>query len=120
VLVLLASGWWRIQIGALAALGTVAALGLAAARAPVGRLLASRPLAALGLRSYSFYLLHSLIGGMAMNALAARLPHTVAWDVVRLAAAFAASGGAAWLLWRVVEVPAQRLARRIELRPRRG
>jgi peptidoglycan/LPS O-acetylase OafA/YrhL len=74
----------------------------------------------LGLRSYSFYLLHSLIGGMAMNALAARLPHTVAWDVVRLAAAFAASGGAAWLLWRVVEVPAQRLARRIELRPRRG
>jgi peptidoglycan/LPS O-acetylase OafA/YrhL len=120
VLVLLASGWWRIQIGALAALGTVAALGLAAALAPVGRLLASRPLAALGLRSYSFYLLHSLIGGMAMNALAARLPHTVAWDVVRLAAAFAASGGAAWLLWRVVEVPAQRLARRIELRPRRG
>lgn len=120
VLVLLASGWWRIQIGALAALGTVVVLCLAAAIAPVGRLLAARPLAALGLRSYSFYLLHSLIGGMALNALAARLPRSVAWDVVRLAAAFAASGAAAWLLWRLVEVPAQRLARRIDLRRRRG
>ncbi len=117
VLVLLASGWWRIQIGALAALGTVAALCLAAALAPVGRLLSSRPLAALGLRSYSFYLLHSLIGGMAMNALATRLPRTAPFDVVRLLAAFVASAGAAWLLWRVVEVPAQRLARRIQLRP---
>jgi peptidoglycan/LPS O-acetylase OafA/YrhL len=116
VAALLASGWWRVQIGALAALATVATLCLAAGFAPVGRLLGARPLAALGLRSYSFYLLHSLVGGMAMNALAARVPHSASWDVVRLASAFAASSAAAWALYRIVEVPAQRWARRIDLR----
>lgn len=115
VVVLFASGWWRVQLGALAAFGTVGVMVLAAALPPIARLLSSRALTALGLRSYSFYLLHSLVGGMALNAVSRRLPATVAGDLVRLLVALAASSAAAYALHRLVEVPAQRLARRIEL-----
>ncbi len=106
---------WRFQIGAAVAVGTVFALVSAAFLPPVRWILASRVLTELGLRSYSFYLLHSLVGGMAMHVVSAHLPLSAAGDGLRLFVAFAVSGAASWLLWRLVEVPAQRLGRRIRL-----
>jgi peptidoglycan/LPS O-acetylase OafA/YrhL len=107
-----------VQIGALAAFGAVLAMVLAAALRPVDRVLSSRALTGAGLRSYSFYLLHSILGGMALNAASKHLPTTVLGDVARLAIALLASSLAAYALWRLVEVPAQRLARRVALSPR--
>ncbi len=114
--VLFASNAFHMQLALLTALATAAVIVLAA-RSPLRAVLGSRPLIALGGVSYSFYLMHSLAGGMAMHAIGTRLPPTVAGDLVRLAFGYAASFAAAFGLYRLVEVPAQRWSRRIAVRP---
>jgi peptidoglycan/LPS O-acetylase OafA/YrhL len=57
--------------------------------------------------SYSLYLLHVPIGGRVVN-LGARFAHTLPLQIGVICCAFAASIGAAWLLHRFVERPAQR------------
>ena len=68
-------------------------------------------LAFLGAISYSLYLLHVPIGGRVIN-LASRLPHTPVVELGAVAAAFAASLAAAWLLYRLVERPSQKWSAR--------
>ncbi len=67
------------------------------------------PLAFLGTMSYSLYLLHVPVGGRIIN-LAQRLPPSTAVGVAGMATAVAASIGAAYLLYSIVERPAQRYA----------
>jgi len=106
---------WRTQLTSMVGLATVATMCLAAAIAPVGRIFASRPLVALGRLSYSFYLLHALVGGMVFSLAMTRLPHSPLGDVARVVLAALVALGASWLLWRCVEGPSQRWARRIRL-----
>ena len=65
----------------------------------------------LGAVSYSLYLLHVPIGGRIVN-LGERLDVTGGMQLVVLAAAVAASLAAAWLLFILVERPAQRWSSR--------
>jgi peptidoglycan/LPS O-acetylase OafA/YrhL len=58
--------------------------------------------------SYSMYLLHGIIGWMVLRALMAHGP-----IVVAIAAAAAASLGASYVTYRLVEKPSQTLARRL-------
>jgi peptidoglycan/LPS O-acetylase OafA/YrhL len=67
------------------------------------------PLALLGTLSYSLYLLHVPIGGRVIN-LAVRLPPSALVGVASVATAAAVSLGAAYVLYRFVESPAQRYA----------
>jgi peptidoglycan/LPS O-acetylase OafA/YrhL len=67
------------------------------------------PLAFLGTLSYSLYLLHVPVGGRVIN-LAQRLPPSAVVAVAGIATATAASVGAAYLLYRLIERPAQRYA----------
>ncbi len=69
----------------------------------------NRILAFLGTLSYSIYLIHVPIGGRVIN-LASRLPKTGTVALGAIAVALAVTIGAAWLLWRSVERPAQRYA----------
>jgi peptidoglycan/LPS O-acetylase OafA/YrhL len=66
----------------------------------------------LGFISYSLYLLHVPIGGRVIN-LAGRLPHTLPVELGAVTAAMAVSLIAAWLLYRLVERPSQRLSARL-------
>lgn len=66
-----------------------------------------RPLAWLGQISYSLYLLHLPIGGKIVN-FGARYADSLLARLIVLAVAVAASLLGAWLLWRFVEMPAQR------------
>lgn len=68
-----------------------------------------KPLAALGALSYSLYLVHWPIGEHLIN-FAMRYAQTTASQIAVLALVTATSLGAAWLLWRFVELPAQRLS----------
>lgn len=67
------------------------------------------PLAFLGTMSYSLYLMHVPIGGRVIN-LARRLPPSPLVATGGIAAAAAVSLGAAYLLYRFVERPAQHYA----------
>lgn len=98
------------QLEAAAGLVACVVLHLATRLGFLSRGMSARPLLALGRGSYSFYLLHALIGGIVFDAIA---PSNVSWDVVRFALAFAASGAAAWALHRAIELPAQRWSRRV-------
>jgi peptidoglycan/LPS O-acetylase OafA/YrhL len=71
----------------------------------------------LGAISYSLYLLHVPIGGRVIN-LAARLDLGMPGKVAAIAAAALASVGAAYVLYRLVEVPALRWARKLNWAPR--
>ncbi|MFF3599849.1 acyltransferase family protein [Kitasatospora indigofera] len=98
----------------LPALGTAAVLlaggsGLPAGRADVGRLLATRPLRAVGRLSYPWYLWHWPVLTIA-EARSGPLPWTV------LTALTLASAVPAWLTLRLVEEP----LRRGSTAPRRG
>jgi peptidoglycan/LPS O-acetylase OafA/YrhL len=66
----------------------------------------------LGLISYSLYLVHCPIGGKVIN-LGARYAHGVYSEIAVLFLALAASVFAAYLLYRAVELPSQRLSSRI-------
>jgi peptidoglycan/LPS O-acetylase OafA/YrhL len=113
--VLLASNAWTVQISTLTALVTMTVMMLAAAPTPLRRVLGSRALTALGRISYSFYLMHSLVGGMAVHAASKYLPSTLGGDLVRLAIAYLASIAATLSLYFLAERPAQRWSRRIRL-----
>lgn len=67
------------------------------------------PMAFLGTLSYSLYLLHVPVGGRVIN-LAQRLPASAFVAIVGIGAAFALSIAAAYVLFRVVERPAQQYA----------
>lgn len=113
------------QLEATAGLVAWAVLHLAIRVTKLSAVMSTRPLLALGRGSYSFYLLHALIGGMVFDAIA---PRDVPRDLLRVLLAFLASGAAAWALHRGVELPAQRWSRRIapcsreaaRAEPRRG
>lgn len=69
----------------------------------------SPPLAFLGTVSYSLYLLHVPIGGRIIN-LAQRLPPSPLVALIGITLALAGSLGAAYVMYRFVERPAQRYA----------
>ncbi|MGZ6093824.1 MAG: hypothetical protein ACXWUG_17465, partial [Polyangiales bacterium] len=72
----------------------------------------SRPLLALGRGSYSFNLLHELVGGGGVEATVPPTP--TAWsDFDRVTLALLVSGLAAYALHHAIELPAQRLSRRV-------
>jgi peptidoglycan/LPS O-acetylase OafA/YrhL len=93
--------------GANAAAGVLTAIAAAFANPPRVPLLVF-----LGSISYSLYLLHVPIGGRVIN-LAGRLPHTLPVELGAVTAAMAVSLIAAWLLYRLVERPSQRLSARL-------
>ena len=66
----------------------------------------SRPLAFLGTLSYSLYLLHVPVGGRVIN-LAGRLPASPVAGFAGVAAALVVTIAAAYLMYRLVERPAQ-------------
>ena len=72
-------------------------------------------LTSLGLISYSLYLLHVPVGGKIVN-LGTRFAHTLPTQVLVLAAAVAGSISASILLYRLVELPSQRLSSSIRYR----
>lgn len=71
-----------------------------------------------GMISYSLYLMHVPVGGKIID-LGARLAHGQAAAILVLAAAFAGSIFAAWVLYRAVEMPSQRWSSRISYRRKR-
>lgn len=103
------------QLEATMGLATASVLWLASKAGPVARALGSRWLRAAGARSYSFYLLHALVGGVVFDA-TARVASSAWFDVGRMALALAASVAAALALHRFVEAPAQELSRRLGAR----
>jgi len=98
-----AAGVW-LTMGFLPAL-----VGLASALAIATLEIKGRLLLFLGSISYSLYLLHEPIGGSLISASLRRV-QGVGGRFAVLGAAFGASIGAAYLLWRFVERPSQRLA----------
>jgi peptidoglycan/LPS O-acetylase OafA/YrhL len=94
------------------------ATALLIAFVPMPRHAAAGPLVFLGRISYSLYLLHTMIGGPLVN-LGARFGSGLAWELVVLAVATAASVAAAVGLHRLVERPAQELSSRIKYSPGR-
>jgi peptidoglycan/LPS O-acetylase OafA/YrhL len=66
----------------------------------------------LGSISYSLYLMHVPVGGKIVN-IGTRFPHGQFVPSLFLIAASAASIFAAWVLYRLVELPSQRLSSRI-------
>ena len=95
---------------------TAALLYLAARWQWLSRMLGCRVLAYLGSKSYSFYLLHTLIGGTCIHWVLGRHPRTVAWELVALCVALAASWLVAYALWWAVERPSIRWSHRLSLR----
>jgi peptidoglycan/LPS O-acetylase OafA/YrhL len=73
-----------------------------------------RWLAAVSVVSYSVYLIHGPLTVMVMDKLAPSMPFTL-----HLIVALAVLAVCSLLLWRLVEVPSQALARRLTRRPAR-
>lgn len=71
-----------------------------------------RPLAFLGTISYSLYLIHVPIGGRVIN-LMERLPESDLRNYSAIFLAFMVSILAAYIIYRLVELPSQRLSQRI-------
>ncbi len=97
----------------------VAGLGLATAltiafinvRVPI--------LSGIGVISYSLYLVHVPIGGRVVN-LGARFVHSSVAHLALSLVATAVSLAAAWLLYALIERPAQRWSSRLRFRSNRG
>jgi peptidoglycan/LPS O-acetylase OafA/YrhL len=100
-----------------ARVGLVAAIvaAIAVVLLVMDRIQYPRLLIAAGTISYSLYLLHVPIGGRIIN-LSLRLPNVVAVKIAAVLFALTASIAAAYLLYVVVEKPAQRLSSRISLK----
>ena len=94
---------------------TAALLWLAARARPIARLLGGPALAGLGRISYSFYLLHALVGGDVLSRLVKIGPPTVLRDAAAVAVALLASLLAARLFFRAIERPSLALSRRVRL-----
>lgn len=109
---LLGGGAWLVNGGLIAATGVATALLLGLFQSK------ERPaLAFLGQISYSLYLLHVPIGTRVLN-FSQKLDLTMPGRLAALVAALAVSTGAAWLLYRYVELPAQRWSSSIRYRRR--
>lgn len=110
---LLGGGAWLVNGGLIAATGAATALllGLSSSKEHPA-------LAFLGQISYSLYLLHVPVGTRVLN-FSQKLDLSMPGRVVALMAALAVSIGAAWLLWRYVELPAQRWSSSIRYAGRR-
>lgn len=90
----------------------IAGIGLASALTIVFlRIPSWRPLTVLGAMSYSLYLLHVPIGGRVVN-LGTRLAPSLPAQLLVLGAAVVCSCVAAYVLYRMVERPAQRWSSR--------
>jgi peptidoglycan/LPS O-acetylase OafA/YrhL len=98
-------GWWPYTLVSLATAGLVLAATLCDGRALA--LLAPRPLAALGVVSYGFFLYHQLAIGLVGYALGAPGWTSLATNAVLALVLSAAAGGASWV---VIERPAMRWA----------
>ena len=112
--------FWVVLIllacGACYALGPlVAAVGLAAACAIVFVKTSNKVLSFLGTISYSLYLFHMPIG-CKLVSLGSRLAHSVSAKVVVFGIGLALCVAAAYLLYRLVEKPAQAWSSRIKYR----
>jgi peptidoglycan/LPS O-acetylase OafA/YrhL len=90
--------------------GLLTALAIAFVRLP-----RIAPIAFFGAISYSIYLLHVPIGGRVMN-LGLRFAHTAPAQVALVALAVAVSTAAAYIFYRLVEAPCQRLSGRLKYR----
>ena len=99
--VLLGLGAWHVGGAAIAMTGIATSLLLGLFEANL-----NPSLLFFGHISYSLYLLHVPIGGRVIN-LSQRFVHNTPGKVAVLAVALATSIGAAWLLYRYVERPAQ-------------
>ena len=96
---------------------TLAMLGLIGAslhgfRPGLARFLESSPLQHFARLSYSLYLLHAAVP-LGLGWIAAPLWHPGVPEIVRIVAFFLASCGLAWLSWRFVEKPTDRLRDRL-------
>lgn len=105
--------------GPLLCAATAALLYLAARWPWLPRVLGCRLFAYFGRISYSFYLLHTLIGGTCIHWTLGHHPHTAPWELAALCAALAASWLAAHALWWAVERPSIRWSRMISTVQRR-
>jgi peptidoglycan/LPS O-acetylase OafA/YrhL len=95
---------------------STAMLLLAAARwQRVARFIGRPWLVHLGVISYSFYLLHALVGGAVLTPMLEGIPGSIARDCVGLALAVVVSLVSAQLLYSAVERPAMALSRRVKL-----
>ena len=79
----------------------------------------ARILGWLGMISYSLYLMHVPVGGKIID-LGVRFRHGHLVPVLFLVAATAGSIVAAWILYRIVELPSQQLSSRISYRRQGG
>jgi len=104
------------RLEAMAGIATACVLFAATRGGALFRSLSTRPLLAMGRGSYSFYLLHALVGGAVFDAITPRA--SAMFDSFRFALALAASAAAAFALHRLVEVPTHRWSRQLEI-PRR-
>jgi peptidoglycan/LPS O-acetylase OafA/YrhL len=93
------------------------ALGVVTALAVAFVVIRSRILGWLGTISYSLYLLHVPIGGRIMN-LGARFAHHWWSQVAVLMAATSISVLAAYIMYRCIELPSQRLSARLSYKSR--
>ncbi|MDB6171236.1 MAG: putative acyltransferase [Chthoniobacteraceae bacterium] len=111
-IILLGFGSWAVNGGVIAgiAIATALILGLVDINF-------SAPWLFFGNVSYSLYLLHVPVGGRVIN-LSLRFVHTMPGKLVVLVVALGVSTGAAWLLYRYVERPAQRWSSGIRYRNR--
>jgi peptidoglycan/LPS O-acetylase OafA/YrhL len=95
---------------------STAVLLLAAARwRSVSRAIGGPRLVHLGRISYSFYLLHALLGGAVLTPMLEGVPGSIGRDVVALVLALVVSLVSAQLLFAAVERPAIALSRRVRL-----
>jgi peptidoglycan/LPS O-acetylase OafA/YrhL len=80
---------------------------------PVSHHPAWKVVAVAGLMSYSFYLIHTMIGG-PVTQVASKYDGGVVWELAVLALAIVVSAGVAAVFYRVIEVPSQYLSSRIK------
>ncbi|MFD1951465.1 acyltransferase family protein [Sphingomonas arantia] len=112
VVVLLIGGSAHARFSAVTAL-----LLLAVTTGAGGTWLALSALQRLGAVSYSLYLTHNPVSGAAFFLLRRAMPGGAAVEAVHLMIASLACLAVAWLFWRLIEVPAQAVARAVQSRP---
>jgi peptidoglycan/LPS O-acetylase OafA/YrhL len=103
------------EVGPGVAIATAALLYLLHTRGKLANPLGGRLLQYLGKISYSLYLIHPVIGNRGCRWLVTRFPEasrSLPFLLAGMVLACVASVVAAHLLWRIVERPAQELARR--------
>jgi hypothetical protein len=99
------------------AVATSAFIFVVAQRQALETVLSNRVLQLLGAMSYSLYLVHQPIGerciSLIVRVAGSSMQTSVAWAA--FAIAWVVSLGAAWVLWRYVEVPTMRASKSIRL-----